>query len=136
VPIPTGHRLKPKYYTAARFDAVQVELAEARKATDAERRRIAETIAKYQQDYPSTLQFIYGTPKYEKPLLDARLEDGSRVAATVIGASARTQIHWTIVSIDTKRSPRGFACAVDVGRIGGQHSKTRAGVGDDVPESG
>ena len=60
---------KPKYYTAAQFDGVQAELLEARNTVEAERRRAAEAIASYQQAYPSTLQFVYGTPKYEKPFL-------------------------------------------------------------------
>ena len=36
---------------------------------EAERRRATDAIASYQQAYPSTLQFVYGTPKYEKPFL-------------------------------------------------------------------
>jgi len=66
---PSAPRGKPKYYTAAQFESVQAELVEARSAVDAERRRAAEAIASYQQAYPSTLQFVYGTPKYEKPFL-------------------------------------------------------------------
>jgi type IV secretory pathway VirB9-like protein len=62
-------RAKPKYYTAAQFDGVQAELLEARNTVEAERRRVAEAIATYQQDYPSKLQFVYGTPKYDKPFL-------------------------------------------------------------------
>jgi type IV secretory pathway VirB9-like protein len=58
---------KPKYYTAAQFDNVQAELLEARITVEAERRRAAESIATYQQEYPSKLQFVYGMPKYEKP---------------------------------------------------------------------
>jgi type IV secretory pathway VirB9-like protein len=60
---------KPKYYTATQFDGVQAELLEARTAVEAEHRRATETIASYQQEYPSKLQFVYGTPKYEKPFL-------------------------------------------------------------------
>jgi type IV secretory pathway VirB9-like protein len=62
-------RGKPKYYTAAQFEAVQAELSDARNAVDAERRRAADAIASFQQEYPSKLQFVYGTPKYEKPFL-------------------------------------------------------------------
>ena len=32
-------------------------------------RRSIESIATYQQQYPSKLQFVYGSPKYEKPFL-------------------------------------------------------------------
>jgi type IV secretory pathway VirB9-like protein len=66
---PSAPRGKPKYYTAAQFESVQADLVEARSAVDAERRRAAEAIASYQQEYPSKLQFVYGTPKYEKPFL-------------------------------------------------------------------
>jgi type IV secretion system protein VirB9 len=59
----------PKYYTAAQFESVQTDLQNARAAVDTERRRATETIATYQRTYPSTLQFVYGTPKYEKPFL-------------------------------------------------------------------
>jgi type IV secretory pathway VirB9-like protein len=60
---------KPKYYTAAQFDGIQAELLEARTAVDTEHRRAIEAIANYQQEYPSKLQFVYGTAKYEKPFL-------------------------------------------------------------------
>ncbi len=58
---------KPKYFTAAQFEAVQSELAANRESLETERRHLAEAIASYQQEYPSKLQFSYGTPKYEKP---------------------------------------------------------------------
>jgi type IV secretory pathway VirB9-like protein len=66
---PTEPRTKPKYYTAAQFDGVQAALLEARTMADAERRHATDAIASYQQEYPSTLQFVYGAPKYEKPFL-------------------------------------------------------------------
>jgi type IV secretory pathway VirB9-like protein len=66
---PDEPRGKPRYYTAAQFDGVQAQLLDARNAVDAERRRATEAIAGYQQAYPATLQFVYGTPKYEKPFL-------------------------------------------------------------------
>src|SRR5438132_9853614 len=62
---PSVPRGKPKYYTAAQFEGLQADLVEARTAVDAERRRAADAIASYQQQYPSKLQFVYGTPKYE-----------------------------------------------------------------------
>lgn len=66
---PSTPRGKPKYYTAAQFDSLQAEVVEARNAVEAERRHAAEAIATYQQEYPSKLQFVYGTPKFEKPFL-------------------------------------------------------------------
>ena len=66
---PDSPRAKAKFYTAAQFDAVEGELAETRKSIDAERRRAADTVAAFQQEYPSKLQFVFGTPKYEKPFL-------------------------------------------------------------------
>jgi type IV secretion system protein VirB9 len=66
---PSEPQAKLKYYSAAQFEAVQTQLAEARTAVEAERRRVTDAIASYQQEYPSKLQFVYGTPKYEKPFL-------------------------------------------------------------------
>jgi len=66
---PTAPVTKPRYYTAAQFEGVQAEVLEARNAAEAEHRRASETIASYRHEYPSKLQFVYGTPKYEKPFL-------------------------------------------------------------------
>jgi len=66
---PDEPRGKPRYYTAAQFDGVQAQLLDARDAVDAERRRATEATTGYQQAYPATPQFVYGTPKYEKPFL-------------------------------------------------------------------
>lgn len=55
--------------TAAQFESVHAEVTAAREALEAERRRVTDAIASYQQEYPSKLQFVYGTPKYEKPFL-------------------------------------------------------------------
>jgi hypothetical protein len=60
---------KPKYYSAAHVDGLQAEVAEARAAAQASDKRATEAIATYQQLYPTRLQFVYGTPKYEKPFL-------------------------------------------------------------------
>ena len=68
-PDPSEPRSKPKYYTAAQFEAVQAELAASRESLEAEPRRVADAVSTYQQEYPSKLQFAYGTPKYEKPFL-------------------------------------------------------------------
>ena len=64
---PSEPRAKPKYYTARQVEGLQVELVEAHTAVETERRRNTEALASYQRDYPSKLQFTYGTPKYEKP---------------------------------------------------------------------
>lgn len=60
---------KPKYYSAAQMQGLQAELVEMRTALEAAQRHAKEMIATYQQEYPSRLQFAYGTPKYEKPFL-------------------------------------------------------------------
>jgi hypothetical protein len=66
---PSEPRGKPKYYSAAHVEALLGELADAHTAVDAAQRRATETIAAYQQHYPSRLQFDYGSPRYEKPFL-------------------------------------------------------------------
>jgi type IV secretory pathway VirB9-like protein len=66
---PNALRTKPKYYTASQVESLQAELVEAHTAVDTERRRSTEAMATYQREYPSKLQFNYGTPKYEKPFL-------------------------------------------------------------------
>jgi type IV secretory pathway VirB9-like protein len=66
---PDAPRAKAKYYTAAQFDAVEAELVETRKSSEAERRRVADAITSFQQEYPSKLQFVFGASKYEKPFL-------------------------------------------------------------------
>jgi len=62
---------KPKYYSAAHVEALELQLAEARaiqRETARETERMAEEAsAAFRQDYPSRLQFVYGSPKYEKP---------------------------------------------------------------------
>ena len=60
---------KPKYYSAAQVEALELQLAEAR-ATQRETERHAEdATASFRQEYPAHLQFVYGSPKYEKPFL-------------------------------------------------------------------
>ena len=80
-------RTKPKYYSAAQVDELQSELAQARAAVDAANRHATEAITAYQQAYPGRLQFVYGTPKFEKPfLVRAIWHDGQ---FTYIKAEAR-----------------------------------------------
>src|SRR5207247_1995763 len=45
-------RGKAKYYTAAQLESVQAEVTAARDALEAERRRVTDAIANYQQEYP------------------------------------------------------------------------------------
>jgi len=66
---PNAPQGKPKYYSAAQVEDLQTELAEAKAAVDAANRRVADSIAAYQQQYPGKLQFVYGSPRYVKPFL-------------------------------------------------------------------
>lgn len=58
---------RPKYYRAEQIEGLQNDLAAARAAVDIAQKQATETITAYRQEYPSRLQFQYGTPKYEKP---------------------------------------------------------------------
>jgi type IV secretion system protein VirB9 len=64
---PTEPQGKPKYYSAAQVEDLQAQLTEAKAQVEAANRRATESIAAYQQQYPSKLQFAYGALKYEKP---------------------------------------------------------------------
>ena len=66
---PNASVAKPKYFTAAQMESLQGAVTEARAAADAADRRATETIATYQQQYPATLSFSYGVPRYAKPFL-------------------------------------------------------------------
>lgn len=66
---PSVPRNQPKYVPAAQVNALQAELAETRNAIAAVGRRADESLATFRQAYPSSLQFAFGTPKYEKPFL-------------------------------------------------------------------
>src|SRR5439155_11383847 len=72
----TTSAAKPKYYSGtqveqleSQVEALRSQVIEARAAVDATNRRSTEAIAAYQQRYPARLQFVYGTPKYDKPFL-------------------------------------------------------------------
>lgn len=60
---------KPKYYSAAQVEALELQLAEARTTQRETERRAEEATAAFRQDYPSRLQFVYGNLKYERPFL-------------------------------------------------------------------
>ena len=61
------HGGKPKYYSANQVAALQDELTEAKAAIQLTHARSEEAIASFRKEYPATLAFAYGTPKYEKP---------------------------------------------------------------------
>lgn len=60
---------KPKYFSATQVEGLKTELTDARAAVEAAERRATETIASYQQQYPTRLQFAYGPARYAKPFL-------------------------------------------------------------------
>jgi len=60
---------KPKYYSAAQVEALELQLAETRATQRETERRAEEAAATFRQEYPSRLQFVYGSVKYEKPFL-------------------------------------------------------------------
>jgi type IV secretion system protein VirB9 len=62
-------RGKPKYYSSNHVAALQGELADAKAAVELVHARSEEAIASFRKEYPGTLAFAYGTPKYEKPFL-------------------------------------------------------------------
>ncbi|MGE0705096.1 MAG: TrbG/VirB9 family P-type conjugative transfer protein [Vicinamibacterales bacterium] len=66
---PTIARGTPKYYSATHVNALQEELTEAKAAVQAAHLHSEEAIAAFQRDYPATLTFAYGSPKYEGPFL-------------------------------------------------------------------
>jgi len=66
---PSAPQGKPKYYSAAHVEAIQAQLEDARASVEAANRRAAESIARFQQEYPAKLQFSYGSSKYERPFM-------------------------------------------------------------------
>lgn len=62
-----AQRAKPKYVSVAQVNALEAELTEARATIEKVQHRTDEELATFKQQYPSALQFVYGTPKYEKP---------------------------------------------------------------------
>jgi type IV secretion system protein VirB9 len=66
---PAATVVKPKYYSAAQVEALEAQIAELRGSLRDGERKLDEAIAAYRQQYPTRLQFPYGSPKYEKPFL-------------------------------------------------------------------
>ena len=64
---PSVARSKPKYYSANQVSALQTELTQARAAIQTVQHQTDETVASFRREYPTSLQFAYGAPKYEKP---------------------------------------------------------------------
>jgi type IV secretion system protein VirB9 len=71
---PDVTRGQPKYYSANHVQALQAELTETRAAVESVAHRSQEAVARsqdaiatFRREYPGSLQFAYGTPKYEKP---------------------------------------------------------------------
>ena len=64
---PNAQRAKPKYVSVAQVNALEAELTEARATIEKVQHRTDDELATFKQQYPSALQFVYGTPKYEKP---------------------------------------------------------------------
>jgi type IV secretory pathway VirB9-like protein len=59
----------PKYYSAGEVERIQQDLTEARTAVTVAEQQAVEAIARERDAYPARLQFVYGTPKYERPFL-------------------------------------------------------------------
>lgn len=57
----------PKYVSTNELTAMQAQLTEARAAVETAQHTADEAIATFKHQYPATLQFVYGTPKYAKP---------------------------------------------------------------------
>ena len=64
--VPTG---KPKYFSTAEMEALELQLADARASLKDADRKADEALAGFRQEYPARLQFPYGTIKYERPFL-------------------------------------------------------------------
>lgn len=68
---------RQKYYSSADVERLQADVTEAHAAAERAERRATEAIAADRQQYPTRLQFVYGTPKYERPfLIRAMWHDG------------------------------------------------------------
>ena len=64
---PSAPVSQPKFYSAGEVARYQTELSEARAAVEAAQRHTTEALAAQQEQYPSRLQFVYGSPKCAKP---------------------------------------------------------------------
>jgi type IV secretory pathway VirB9-like protein len=68
---PQAPRATPKFVSveqvASQVNTLESQLKDARAAADAARHQGDEAIAALKQQYPRTLQFVYGSPKYSGP---------------------------------------------------------------------
>ena len=68
---PSAPHAMPKFVSvaqvAAQVSTLESQLKEARATADAAQRHSDEAIAAFKQQYPQTLQFVYGSPKYTGP---------------------------------------------------------------------
>ena len=60
-------RKTPKYVSAADYQALESRLAATQAEMTVASQHATETIAAFREQYPTTLQFAYGVPKYQKP---------------------------------------------------------------------
>ena len=58
---------EPKYYSATQVNALQAELVQAHVAIEAATGRTTEAVSAFRRQYPSRLEFAYGSLKYERP---------------------------------------------------------------------
>ena len=78
----TVSRRPKKYYSAAEVERIQAETdGGARRRSERAEQRAAETIALERQQYPTRLQFVYGTPKVREAV--PRASDLARRAVHV-----------------------------------------------------
>lgn len=58
-----------RYYSAAHVEELEAQLTEARAALEGAARRAEDEVATFRQQYPTRLEFAYGSLKYERPFL-------------------------------------------------------------------
>ena len=59
----------PKYYSSTQVNALQAELNQVRTTIQSLQHDNQTAVATFRREYPTSLHFAYGTPKYEKPFL-------------------------------------------------------------------
>jgi type IV secretion system protein VirB9 len=56
-----------RYYSATHVSALQAELRDVRSTITAMQNRSEDAVSLFKQHYPGSMEFAYGSPKYEKP---------------------------------------------------------------------
>ncbi|MGE3335725.1 MAG: TrbG/VirB9 family P-type conjugative transfer protein [Rhodospirillaceae bacterium] len=64
---PQSARGPQRYFSATQVVALQTELRDAHATIEAARRAADEQVASFRQQYPASLRFAYGSPKFERP---------------------------------------------------------------------